>query len=76
MKLSDLPVLPKHRPSPADWLVRPVAAKAAGDRSADGKDLILDNGLISRTFRLSPNAACIAFDNLRIGDALLRAVKP
>lgn len=73
---ADLPVFPKRRTVAADWLVRPVAAKAASYRSADGKDLILDNGLIRRTFRLSPDAACVAFDNLRTGESILRAVKP
>jgi hypothetical protein len=75
-ELADLPVFPKRRTMAADWLVLPVAAKAAGYRSADGKDLILDNGLIRRTFRMSPNAACVAFDNLRTGESILRAVKP
>ncbi len=74
--MNRLPVLPKHRPVVTDWLVVPVTAKAAGYRSVDGKSLILDNGLIRRTFRLSPNLGCVAFDNLRTGESLLRAVKP
>src|SRR5580692_10722670 len=59
-----------------DWLVHPPTAKARIDKSADGKDVTLDNGLLSRTFRLQPNVACIDYKNLDNGQQLLRAVKP
>ena len=36
----------------------------------------LDNGLIRRVFRLAPNVATVAFDNLMTGNSLLRAVEP
>ncbi|UCD49495.1 MAG: hypothetical protein JSW27_18430, partial [Phycisphaerales bacterium] len=36
----------------------------------------MDNGLIRRTFRLAPNAATVAFDNLMTGESMLRGVKP
>ena len=63
-------------PPSADWLVEPVKARAAVYRSADGKDLILWNGLVKRVFRLQPNVACTEFKNLVSGEQLLRAVKP
>ena len=59
-----------------DWLVTPVNQKAQVMRSADNKNIILYNGLLKRTFRLSPNVACIDFINLTNGEQLLRAVKP
>jgi len=59
-----------------DWLVKPVAAKAAVYKSSDEKDLILYNGLVKRTFRLQPNLACIDYKNMSNGQQLLRAVKP
>jgi hypothetical protein len=71
--------LPLRRPGQAvktDWLIQPPKAKAGVYRSADGKELALDNGLIRRVFRLLPNAAAVAFDNAVTGEALLRAVKP
>lgn len=74
--LADLPVIGEHSKAAPDWLVHPVAAKADCYRSSDGRDLILDNGLIRRTFRTSPNVACIGFENLRTGSQILRAVKP
>ncbi|WP_295116799.1 alpha-galactosidase [uncultured Chitinophaga sp.] len=38
--------------------------------------LTLTNGLLSRSFILQPNAACIDYRNLSNGEQLLRAVKP
>ena len=60
----------------ADWLVTPTPLKAGIYRGASDQDVILDNGLIRRSFRLQPNAATVAFDNLMTGASLLRAVKP
>lgn len=62
--------------TPADWLVAPCPQKAEVYRSADGKDLILYNGLLTRRFRLSPAVACTDFKNLSNGQQLLRALSP
>jgi hypothetical protein len=59
-----------------DWLIHDTSREAGVYRSADGKDLILSNGLVRRVFRLAPNAATIAIDNLSTGGSLLRGVKP
>ncbi|MCC8423601.1 alpha-galactosidase [Mucilaginibacter sp. UR6-11] len=58
-----------------DWLVRPVRIKVQVLRSTDGKDLILNNGLLKRVFRISPNLACYDLVNLGTGRQLLRAVR-
>lgn len=60
----------------ADWLVYPPAVTATIYRSAQGKDIILYNGLVKRIFRVTPNVACTDFKNLSNGQQLLRAVKP
>jgi len=59
-----------------DWLVNPVTVKAGIYKSEDGKDIILYNGLVKRTFRLQPNVTCIDYKNISNGQQLLRAVKP
>jgi hypothetical protein len=59
----------------ADWLVIPVTQKAQILRRADNKEIILTNGLVKRSFRLSPNVACFDYQNLSNGQQLLRAVK-
>ena len=59
-----------------DWLVKPIATKAGIFQSADKKDVMIYNGLIKRTFRISPNVACIDFKNMSNGQQLLRAIKP
>ncbi len=64
-----------HNAVTADWLIHPPAEKAAVFRSPDNRDIVLDNGLVKRTFRISPDLACTDFVNLSNGQQLLRAVK-
>ncbi|HEY6975345.1 MAG TPA: alpha-galactosidase [Chitinophagaceae bacterium] len=59
-----------------DWLISPIHVKAEVYASADGKDIILYNGLLKRTFRIQPNVACTDYKNLSNGQQLLRAAKP
>jgi hypothetical protein len=59
-----------------DWLVTAVKTPATAVQSNDGKELVLSNGLIRRAFRMQPNAATVAFDNLMTGESILRGVKP
>lgn len=61
---------------PGDWLVQDGPRQAAVYRSADGKDIVLYNGLLRRTFRLFPDVACSDFTNLSNGQQILRAVSP
>ncbi|MEO6314156.1 MAG: alpha-galactosidase [Chitinophagaceae bacterium] len=66
----------KDKNASTDWLVVPATESAAVYKSADGKDIVLYNGLVKRVFRLSPNVACTDYKNLSNGQQLLRAVKP
>ncbi|MES2645871.1 MAG: alpha-galactosidase [Bacteroidota bacterium] len=59
-----------------DWLLEQCSAKAAIYISKDQKDIILNNGLVKRTFRLLPNVVCTDYKNLSTGQQLLRALKP
>lgn len=63
-------------PGDSDWLVTPVRTAATVEPDANGREIVLGNGLIRRTFRLRPNAATVAFDNLMTGASILRGVKP
>ncbi|MGA0060961.1 MAG: hypothetical protein ACO3RU_15380, partial [Planctomycetota bacterium] len=76
--LGSLPVddTPPSSRAATDWLLDPAPYRARLARSADGRELILTNGLIRRAWRLAPDAACVAFDDLVRGEALLRAVRP
>ena len=65
----------RHQWSGADWLIQPITSKAAVYNSPDNKDLVLDNGLIERHFRLTPNLACVSFKNKTSNQQLLRTVK-
>jgi len=71
--------LPQHhetRVVPADWLLDASSFKAGVFRSADGRDIILDNGLLRRSFRINQGAGCFDFYNRSSGQQLIRTVKP
>ena len=59
-----------------DWLVHPITTKAEIYKTGDGKNIILYNGLLKRSFLIQPNVACIDYTNLSNGQQLLRSVKP
>jgi hypothetical protein len=64
------------KPPTSDWLIKPVTQKASVYKSTDGKDIILYNGLLRRSFRIAPNVVCTDFSNMSDGQQLLRSVKP
>lgn len=66
-------ILPLARPS-EDWLLKRDWARARVEKAREGKELVLTNGLVSRSFRISPQLATVAYDNLMTGASLLRAV--
>lgn len=75
-QLRELPVATADSRSTRDFLIDPAPFRAKVMRSEDGRELILKNGLIKRVWRLSPNGACVAFDNLMTGQAMLRSIRP
>ena len=58
----------------SDWIIIPSKQKAGIFRSADGKDIILYNGFVKRSFRVEPNAVCTGYQNMINGQQLLRAI--
>lgn len=60
-----------------DWLVDASGFKAGVYSSENNREIILWNGLVRRTFRLSEKGlACVDFYNPITGQQLLRAVRP
>ena len=59
-----------------DWLVKKVTQKSAVYKSSNDKELILSNGLLTRRFRIAPNAATVSIKQLVTGEEFLRAVEP
>ncbi|HUT25925.1 MAG TPA: hypothetical protein VM492_16440, partial [Sumerlaeia bacterium] len=66
----------EKQPVQEDWLVKAVERKAQVFRGDRDDEIVLSNGLISRTFRLAPNGATVGFDNLVSGESVIRGVKP
>ena len=59
-----------------DWLINGEKYTSKVIPSADGKDLLITNGLIERQFRITPNFASTGIKNLVSGQNYLRAVRP
>ena len=59
-----------------DWLVNDIHLESGVFRGENEKEIIISNGLISRTFRLSPNAATVDFKNLVNDETLIRGIRP
>jgi len=57
-----------------DWLLESPETKAKAYISE--KEIILSNGLVSRTIRTVPNAATVSLKNLQTGEEFIRSVKP
>ena len=73
-KLRELPAYsPPSSVKMGDWLIEKPAVKSGLYRVAD--NLTLANGLIARTFSLSPNGATIGFENLQCAESLIRSVR-
>jgi hypothetical protein len=62
--------------SSQDWLVTPVTTLSGFKTNDTEGELVLANGLVSRSFRVSPNFASISFKNTANGAEILRAVMP
>ncbi|GJM31389.1 MAG: hypothetical protein DHS20C18_03900 [Saprospiraceae bacterium] len=73
-KLGEAPIWPTK--STTDWLIDGSAFKASVYQGSNADEIILSNGLLKRVFRLAPNVATIAIDNLMTGESILRGVKP
>lgn len=57
-----------------DWLIN--SASYVAHVKTNGNAIELNNGLIRRVFRITPNAATIAFDNLIDSSPIIRSVRP
>lgn len=71
-----LAVLPLQESRAADWLIDPSPFHAQISTNTTANEIILENGLVRRTFKLSPDAATVGFDNLMAGESILRSVRP
>jgi hypothetical protein len=72
---ADLPPAPE-RGITGDWLLDDKNLKAGVFRTGHPNELVLENGLVRRTFRIAPNAATVGLDHQITGHAALRAVRP
>src|SRR5215471_8364737 len=57
-----------------DWMIDPAPYRTLV--ASNASELVLENGLARRVFRLAPNAATIDLQNLTSGEHYLRAIAP
>lgn len=62
--------------SERDWLLGKISEKSRLFKTASGDEIILSNGIISRSFKLSPNAATTSLKVLSKQEEHIRAIKP
>jgi hypothetical protein len=62
-------------PEPDDWLLDGKAFPARLARRNE-REIELTNGIVSRVWRIAPNAATVALDDVVNGQAILRSVRP
>lgn len=74
--LQALEVVSDTTPPAQDFLLHDANFRARVGRNADATELVLDNGLVQRRWRVSPNGACVALVNRMTGQSLLRSVRP
>jgi len=74
--MQQLPVYTMQKTATIDWLLNNESYKASVFASADKKRLIMSNGLAERIFTISPDVACISYQNLTSGLQMLRAASP
>lgn len=77
-KIQQLPVFDElaSERTPYDWLLDPGKSRTEVFRTADAKSVVLANGMVWRTFRVSPNLATTDYVNRMTGERMLRAVSP
>ncbi|GAA5222024.1 DUF1349 domain-containing protein [Membranihabitans marinus] len=70
--------LPEYDPEKVivkkDWLIDSIEQKAS--LYADGSNMVMTNGLISRIFSINQDATTIGLDNLMNGESMLRSIRP
>ncbi len=59
-----------------DWLVKKPDLQSGVFRNVSGNEIILSNGILSRTFRINPNGATVSLKLLKSGEEFIRAIKP
>jgi hypothetical protein len=59
-----------------DWLINRESFHTTFSASEEADTIELSNGLIRRVWKISPNAATVALDNLMTGESMLRSVRP
>jgi len=74
--IEDLPIYHENGIiSKTDWLINPEGFNAMLYKN-EADNLVFSNGLISRTFSITPDLATIGFNNLVTQESIIRSVRP
>lgn len=74
--LTNLPLWNKQQSTVnIDWLIAKTDAKSKLYQTEDGK-MVFSNGIVARTFSVTPNGATVGLDLLSNNESFLRSVRP
>ncbi|MEM7475990.1 MAG: alpha-galactosidase [Planctomycetota bacterium] len=76
IRLDGLPRVREAKVANVDYLIDASSYLAQAGRNADGTEIILDNGLLRRAWRVAPNGACASFKNLMTDQEMIRSIRP
>lgn len=60
----------------SDWLIHTSTRPSGVFSTSQPGEIVLDNGLIRRSFLVSPNLACVELKQLRTNESFLRSIRP
>ncbi len=59
-----------------DWLIKRTPSPTGVFSTTQSGEIVLDNGLLRRSFLVSPNLACVELLQLQTKESMLRSVRP
>ena len=77
MLFDQVAALPKLQSSvEGDWLIKATTSPTGVFSSDQPGEIVLDNGLIRRSFLVAPNLACVELKQLPTNESFLRSIRP
>ena len=74
--IAKFPPVSEAKEASSNWLIEKPTTLSKVYRGPAANEISLDNGIIRRTLRITPNAATVALINHTTNESYLRAVKP
>ena len=75
--LDKVAALPKLQAAfDGDWLIKRIPSPTGAFSTNQSGEIVIDNGLLRRSFLVSPNLACVELRQLQTKESMLRSIRP